>query len=186
MEIILAIVVVTAVIFFGALISIGNERQRRAIDELHEDIIHWAEQDLLIKRERLAMNAHVPDPLKWFGRLASKVVGVNLKLENAEFIESQSILRFSVEQSTEKVLFTPISPAEIRRLKANLSRKTLRDATVNPMFALPRGVITKQLMLSNGGFMFDLELPLAWKSLTNREIEHGKELWLYFYAGDHL
>ena len=29
MEILLAIVVVTAVIFFGALISMGNERQRK-------------------------------------------------------------------------------------------------------------------------------------------------------------
>lgn len=42
MEIILAIVVAAAVVFFGALISMGNERQRRAIDELREQVVMWA------------------------------------------------------------------------------------------------------------------------------------------------
>lgn len=63
MEIILAIVVGAAVIFFGALISIGNERQRRAIDALREQTVLWAMQDLRIKRERLAREVRIDDPL---------------------------------------------------------------------------------------------------------------------------
>lgn len=185
MEILLALVVAAAVLFFGALIIMGNERQRRAIDGLHEDIIRWAQQDLLIKREKLSLIVQVPDPLNWFGQLASKVVGVNLKLKYTEFIEEQSLLIFSVENSTENILFTPISPTEIRRLKATSSRKALREATVNPLFALPRRVITKQLMLSNGGFMFDLELPLAWKALTGTEPKHSEQLWLYYLEERH-
>jgi len=51
MEIILALVVAVAVIFFGALISAGNERQRKAIDGVREQIVLWAMQDLRIKRE---------------------------------------------------------------------------------------------------------------------------------------
>jgi hypothetical protein len=66
MEIILAIVVATAVIFFGALISAGNERQRKAIDNLREQTSLWAMQDLRIKRERLAREVHMNDPLGWF------------------------------------------------------------------------------------------------------------------------
>ena len=54
MEIMLAIVVALAVIFFGALISMGNERQRRAIDNLREQVVNWAQQDLLLKHAELA------------------------------------------------------------------------------------------------------------------------------------
>ena len=59
MEIILAIVVGVAVIIFGALISMGNERQRKAIDSLREQVVLWAMQDLRIKREGLARDVHV-------------------------------------------------------------------------------------------------------------------------------
>ncbi len=59
MEIILAIVVAAAMIFFGALISIGNERQRKAIDALREQTELWAMQDLRIKRERLVREVRV-------------------------------------------------------------------------------------------------------------------------------
>jgi len=68
MELVLAIVVVVAVIFFGALISMGNERQRKAIDELREQTALWAMQDLRIKRERLARDVRVDDPLSWLNK----------------------------------------------------------------------------------------------------------------------
>lgn len=54
MEMILALVVVIAVIIFGALISMGNERQRRALDGIREQTALWASQDLRLKREKLA------------------------------------------------------------------------------------------------------------------------------------
>lgn len=53
MEIILAIVVASAVIIFGALISMGNERQRKAIDIISEHLADWIRQDLKFKREGL-------------------------------------------------------------------------------------------------------------------------------------
>ena len=39
-------------VFFGALISVGNERQRKAIDGIREQASFWAEQDLRLKRAR--------------------------------------------------------------------------------------------------------------------------------------
>src|SRR5512147_1777692 len=88
MEIILAIVVATAVIFFGALISAGNERQRQAIDGLREQAALWAMQDLRIKRERLARDVHVADPLGWFIKTASKACGHKLNLQVVEAYEN--------------------------------------------------------------------------------------------------
>jgi len=76
MEIILAIVVATAVIFFGALISMGNERQRRAIDDLREQTVLWAMQDLRIKREKLARDVRIDDPIGWLNRITVKSVGM--------------------------------------------------------------------------------------------------------------
>ncbi|GAB4400387.1 MAG: hypothetical protein OHK003_25900 [Anaerolineales bacterium] len=185
MEILLAIVVASAVIFFGALISMGNEHQRRAIDSLREEIIRWSEQDLLIKREKLSLVAEVPDPLNWFGRLASKVVGRNLNLYQAELHENMNALSFLVENTSEQVLFTTNSPVDIRRLTAKERRVPLHDAPANPLLSLPRNVMIRKISLGNGGFMFDLQFPLAWKALTGKEPEQGKEVWLYLFPDRH-
>lgn len=181
MELILTIVVASAVIFFGALISMGNERQRRAIDSLREEIIRWSEQDLLIKREKLSLVVQVPDPLKWFGQLASKVAGLNLRLYQAELLENTNVLSFLVENTSERILFTTSSPADIRRMNTRESRTQLHDVIVNPLLSLPRNVTIRKISLSNGGFMFDLQFPLAWKALTGKEPEQGKEVWLYLF-----
>src|SRR5689334_17470800 len=92
MEIILAIVVASAVIFFGALISMGNERQRKALDGLREQVVLWAMQDLKIKREHLVRTVQVPDPLSWLNKTASKVCGYNLQLQVLEVYETPQSL----------------------------------------------------------------------------------------------
>lgn len=94
MELFLAIVAALAVIFFGALISMGNERQRKAIDELREQVVLWAVQDLKIKRERLAHDVTVDDPLGWFNKTVSKVCGYDLKLQVHEVFEEPQALGF--------------------------------------------------------------------------------------------
>ena len=116
MEIVLAIVVVIAVIFFGALISMGNERQRKAIDELREQTVLWAIQDLHIKRERLAREVRVDDPLGWLNRMTSKVCGYDLNLQVVEAIDEPRAL-ICVTGDGSKVVFSPLSPGEIRRMK---------------------------------------------------------------------
>src|SRR6266852_4297815 len=112
MEIILAIVVASAVIFFGALISIGNERQRKAIDGLREQVVLWAMQDLKIKREHLARTVQGADPLGWLNKTASKVFGYDLKLQVLEmFDEPQSLVCTSGDGSA-RVVFSPLSPTD--------------------------------------------------------------------------
>src|SRR6266498_49493 len=92
MEEIIAIVVVAAVIFFGALISLGNERQRKAIDGLREQTVLWAMQDLRIKRTALERDVYVDDPLAWFSKTASKIVGSDLQLQVVEIFDNPSVL----------------------------------------------------------------------------------------------
>ncbi len=61
MEILIGTSFVFTFVLLGALISLGNERQRRAIDGLREQTQAWAEQDIRIKRE------------SWPGRSPSRI-----------------------------------------------------------------------------------------------------------------
>jgi hypothetical protein len=171
MEIILAIVVGAAVIFFGALISMGNERQRKAIDGLHEQIVLWAMQDLRIKRERLARDVQVNNP--------AKVSGFNLNLQVVEFFDNPQTLVCASADGTNKVIFSPLSPTETHQINRNKRSRLSQYSDRNPLLSISRHVQVYELSVLNGGILFDLELPLAWKSLTNQEIEQIERLWMY-------
>ncbi len=182
MEIILAIVVASAVIFFGALISIGNERQRKAIDGLREQVVLWAMQDLKIKREHLARTVQVADPLGWLNKTASKVFGYDLKLQVLEmFDEPQSLVCTSGDGSA-RVVFSPISPTDLRRIKSGKQSRLSQFAGHHPLSLLPKGVDVHELSILNGGHLFDLELSLAWKALTGQNLELSNQLWIYEYS----
>jgi hypothetical protein len=178
MEIVLSLVVVIAVIIFGALLSMGNERQRRAIDGLREQVVLWAMQDLTIKREKLARDVKVDDPLVWLNRVVSKVTGNNLVLEVDEFYDEPNAL-FCRSGDGGKVVITPLSPATLRQ-KARGNRARLAQVAVhNPLLSIPRGTGQYEISVLNGGMLFDLELPFAWKALTGQQVEQIDRLWLY-------
>src|SRR5690242_20460471 len=116
MELMLAIVVIAAVIFFGALISVGNERQRKALDELNETTKDWAMQDLQIKREQLARDVRIGDPKIWLNSVASKTFGYDLNLQFLECFDEPQSLVCSSAKIQGKLVFSPLSPAEVKRI----------------------------------------------------------------------
>ena len=137
MEIMLAIVVIGAVLFFGVLISAGNERQRRAIDALREQAELWAIQDLRLKRERLAREVRMDDPLGWLNRLAAKVCGRDLNLRVGQTFEEPSALLSIGERDTDRIVFSPLSPGDIRRLRRRGRNRLSKYAIENPLLHLP-------------------------------------------------
>ncbi len=179
MEIILAIVVASAVIFFGALISIGNERQRRAIDGLRVQMVLWAVQDLKIKREHLERAVQVPDPLGWFNQTASKVCGYDLKLQVLETFEEPQALVCSSGDGSTRVIFSPLSPTDINRIKRGKQNRLSQFAEHHPLLLLPKNMSVHELSVLNGGPLFDLELSLAWKPLTGQNLEACNQLWMF-------
>ncbi len=181
MEIILAIVVASAVIFFGALISMGNERQRKAIDGLREQVVLWAVQDLKIKRKHLEQMVQVPDPLGWFNQTASRVCAYDLKLQVLEVVEEpQSLICVSGDGDL-KVIFSPLSPLDIHRIKNGRQSRLSQFAGQNPLLHLPKSVNIHELSPLNSGHLFDLEMALAWKSLTNQSITNTERIWMYLF-----
>jgi hypothetical protein len=179
MEIILAIVVASAVIFFGALISMGNERQRKAIDGLREQVILWAVQDLKIKREHLARTVQVPDPINWINKVVSRVYGQDLNLRIVEFFENPSALICISQNTGTHVVLTSFSPTEIEALKRKKNNKLSQHIDGNPLLLLPRNTIAFECSVLNSGILFDLELPLAWKGITGMDLDEINSIWIY-------
>lgn len=179
MELILAIVVASAVIFFGALISVGNERQRRAIDDLREQATLWAIQDLRIKRERLARDVRVDDPLGWLNRMVAKSSGLDLRLQVEEACKEPQALICSTGDGDHRIVFAALSPDQIRKVQKGKRSRLSQSATSNLLFSLPRRAKAYEISSLNGGIMFDLELPLAWQGLTGQKVDHMERLWIY-------
>ncbi len=179
MEIILAIVVATAVIFFGALISAGNERHRKAIDGLREQVVLWAMQDLRIKRERLARDVQVPDPLGWLNKIVAKATGFSFELQVIEFFDDPQALVCASVDRTNQTIFSPFSPIEILQMKRTKRSRLSQYGDRHPLLSLPRQVTAYEFSVLNSNILFDLELPLAWKRLTNQEKLPMERLWMY-------
>lgn len=179
MEILLAIVAASAVIFFGALISMGNERQRKAIDGLREQVVLWAVQDLKIKREHLAQMVQVPDSVVWLNRAASRVYGYDLKLQVLEIFDDPQSLICASGDGNAKVVFSPQSLTTLRRIKSSRQNRLSKYVGHNPLLHLPKGVSVQELSILNAGQLFDLELPLAWKALTGQNLDSVNSLWMY-------
>ena len=180
MEIILAIVVASAVIFFGALISMGNERQRRAIDSLREQTALWAIQDLRIKRESLGRNIHIDNPLSWLNKVITNELGNDIHLQIIEFMDEPSALVCKSTDINNIIVFSPISPATINQMKRK-HRSKLRTAYNNPLFSLTRQVLIREVSILNGNMIFDLELSMVWEKLTNQQTPQMERLWIYIF-----
>jgi len=182
MEIILTIVVASAVIFFGALVSMGNERQRRAIDNLREQVVLWAVQDLKIKREHLAQTVQVADPMGWLNKTASQVCGYDLKLQVLEMFDEPRSLTCTTSDGGIKVVFSPFSPTDIRRTKSEKRNRLSQFTGQNPLLNLPIGVSIHELSVLNAGHLFDLELSLTWTALTGQNLGSINSLWMYIIS----
>lgn len=181
MEIILAIVVASAVILFGALISMGNGRQRKAIDSLREQVVLWALQDLRIKREGLARDVRIDDPLGWLNTLASKKCGYDLKLQVEDAFDEPPAL-ICVAGGGSKVIFSSYTPMEIRSLSRERRSRLSQYVNGNPLMTLPRKTKSYEFSALNSGILFDLELPIAWKCLTGKDIEQNERIWMYIFS----
>jgi hypothetical protein len=178
MEIILAMVVASAVIFFGALISMGNERQRKAIDGLQEQIMLWALQDLKIKRNQLAKDVLVEDPLSWLDEVATRICGYDMNLKIVDVIDGLDAIVCISENNPDKIVFTSKHPSEISKLKNkkyNMLNSIYRDHQLLSLLPVKKAY---KLSVLNAGILFDLELPLVWKKLTNKVFKGTDYLWM--------
>ena len=178
MEIILALVVVIAVIIFGALISMGNERQRRALDGIREQTALWASQDLRLKREKLAREVKVDDPVKWLNLVVTRACGESLDLTVTEVFDKPQTL-VCMDENSKRVTISLASPTDIRRMKRVRKNKLIGMSNGHPLLNLPQKIEQVEISILNGGILFDLELPIAWEMLSGMKITGIGKVWAY-------
>lgn len=153
----------------------GNERQRKAIDGLREQVVLWAVQDLKIKREHLAQTVQVPDPVSWLNKRVSRVYGYDSKLQVLEIFEEPQSLICASDDGNIRVVFSPLSPADIRRIKSSKQNCSSKFVGHNPLLFLPKGVDIHELSVLNGGHLFDLELNARLEGVNRSKIGNGKQ-----------
>lgn len=178
-DLILAIVVVGAVIAFGALISVGNERQRRAIDALHQAYKQWAVQDLRIKRGTISAQTRIEDLTAWLTRTTSLAFGRKIKIMDYRLHTAPVVtIEFQDVQLGKTVLYTLESPEVLNPMLRNKSSVLRGELQSNPIFQVGKKTPAVEMSILNAGTMFDIELPMVWRALTG-EVTESDKLWAY-------
>jgi hypothetical protein len=136
-------------------------------------------QDLRIKRERLACDVKVDDPLGWLNKIAAKICGLDLNLQVAESFNAPSALLCVAGIDGIKIVLSPFSPNEINGIKHKRHNRLSKFAENHPLLSLPRNITAYEISVLNAGILFDLELPLVWNGLTGQNIGHIDRLWIY-------
>jgi len=177
-----ALPVFVAVVVFGALIVIGNERQKRELARIREVEERWAEQDLRIKRGKLARETKIEEPVAWLNAAVSKAMNVSVVLTAREVLTNPDAVAFVDSESGRKFIFTLLPPAHIRKLaKKRKSSKTSRLSATHPLLPVRRGTEIVELNMLNGGLLLDLELPQAWRALAGKDTT-AERLWVYIVS----
>jgi hypothetical protein len=177
---------VILVALLAGLITVGLERQRRELGEIRREIEKWAEEDLEVKRVKLAPQVRVPDATAWLNTCAARAMG-----------EEPGIARFPAENAYgepkvlagenaegRRYLLSATTPDAFRRIPTPgrwpwaASRLSRYGNHRHPLVPLSRGTETYRLSTLNCGIAFDLEAAQVWKRLTGEELKM-KELWLY-------
>lgn len=178
-DLFLTVSVLGAVLLFGALLSIGHERQRRAIDRLAEQAAHWAEGDLRLKRASAARQALVPEATDWLQALATRVLGeaspvLSLTPWRAGD-QPRALLGLCADGR--RLVLTPLPPARFLPLVQTGHGRASR-AEVGLLGSQPRRVPVVTCSIVNAGVFFDLEAAQVWQRLTGTPLA-AERLYLF-------
>jgi hypothetical protein len=178
-DLFLAIAVVGAIIAFGALISVGNERQRRAIDELHQAYKQWAVQDLRLKRGTVSSHTQIQDITAWLTRVTSLALGRRTSMLDYQLhLAPLPTVEFHDAELGNTIIGTLESPRVLLSMLRKKSTPFRSELRANPIFRIGKKTMAVELSILNAGEMFDVELPAAWNTLTGQVTESDK-LWIY-------
>ena len=109
-EIALAVTVVVAVVLIGVLIWIGNEQQRKALEELRTDVRDWALGDLEIKRMKAAREIRILDPMGWLDNMVRKVMGISPRISDVAGVLERPEAVVTITENARYLVFSPVHP----------------------------------------------------------------------------
>jgi hypothetical protein len=167
------------VIFFGALISVGNERQRKAIDGIREQAAHWAEQDLRMKRARAMHDVRIPDARQWLTGVIARLLGISPQLLALNPWEENGLKAVVCPcKDGRKLVMTPVPPAQfVKAVRVN-GRSRLAKAEVGLLGDHPQRVPVHEMNIVTCGSFFDLEAKIAWQQVCGSPLD-AERLYLF-------
>lgn len=178
-DLLLAVVVIGAVIAFGALISVGNERQRQAIDTLHQAYKQWAVQDLRLKRGVISSQIQIDDLTAWLTRTTSLAFGRKTNVMDCQVHHTPvAAVEFREAESGATVVFALESPQVLMPMLKKKSSAIRGNLDLNPLLRVGKKTPVVELSILNAGMMFDMEFPVAWNSLTGQATQ-ADVVWAY-------
>jgi hypothetical protein len=178
-DLLLALVVIGAVIAFGGLISVGNERQRRAIEALHQAYKQWAVQDLRLKRGTVSSQTQIEDITAWLTRVTSLAFGCKtVVLDYQVHTDPVPSVEFHDRAGNRVVVCALQSPGAVITMSRKKDSVLRGELQSNPLYRVSRKTPAIELSMLNAGSMFDLEMPVVWHTLT-AEITESDTLWAY-------
>lgn len=186
-EIALAVTVVVAVVLIGVLIWIGNEQQRKALEELRTDVRQWALGDLEIKRMKAAREIRILDPMGWLDNMVRKVMGISPRISDIAGVLEKPEAVVTITENARYLVFSPVHPDQMGRIIQDLDRlQRIRDTSpLNPMRKIGKRrskVDTYELSALNAGMFFDIEADKVWRMIAKRPLESNR-LWIYDIPG---
>lgn len=171
MDIFLAILVLFAILLLGVLISIGNERQRKAIDGIREQAESWAEQDIVIKREKLARQINIGEPAAWLEKTAAATLGAAVKVATVTPWRKNGLTALvCLCQDGRRLVFSPAQRKAFLDAASVKSKGALASAESGPLGDKLKRIPSYDLSVVTSGMFFDIEAGQVWQSLTGEHL----------------
>ena len=171
MELFLAITVLFAILLLGALISAGNERQRQAIDGLREQAERWAEQDIRIKREKLARQITVLDPLAWLEKVSAAALGSAPKLVTVTPWQKDGLNAIvGLCQDGRRLVLSPLPRERLLKALKVKGKGALAGMNSTLLGDNPKRSPWFELSVVTSGMFFDIEAGQVWLTLTGETL----------------
>ena len=171
MELFLGTIVLFGLLFLGALISRGNERQRKAIDGIREQAEAWAEQDIRIKREKLARQIAVSEPLAWLEKAAAIALGSSPRLVTVTPWQKDGLSALiALCQDGRRLVFTPIPRVRLLKALAQKGRGALAGMDSTLLGDSPKNTPHLELSVVTSGMFFDIEAGQVWQAVMGEAL----------------
>jgi len=182
MDILIGTSLLVAIVLLGALITAANERQRKALDGIREQVEAWAQEDILIKREKVARLIQVEAPLVWLEKTAAGILGQAPGIISSTTWEKGGLLAIiAVCNDGTRLVFTPIPRDRFLKSIQLKKRGMLAQAETSVLGDKPEKVPHYDLSVLTSGRYFDIEAAQAWQALSGQVLP-AKRLTMFEVA----
>lgn len=182
MDILIGTSLLIAIVVLGALISAGNERQRKALDGIREQVEAWAQEDILIKRDKVARSIQVDAPLVWLEKTAAAVLGQAPGIISCTIWKKGGLLAIiAICNDGGRLVFTPVPRDRFLKSVRTTKRGVLAQADTSVLGDKPEKAPYYDLSIVTSGMFFDIEAAQTWETLSG-QILPAKRLTMFEVA----